>query len=70
MTTLLRHASTGQYFQGLERWTTNPATAHDFKAIKHALRFVQKTGFRGMELVLSVEDAKAVTWGRVLGHPA
>jgi hypothetical protein len=70
MRTLLRHAATGQYFQALERWTRNPARAYDFKAVNRAVRFVQKAGFRGMELVLSLDSADKVTWGQVMGHPA
>ena len=69
MKTLLRHAPTGQYFQGLEKWTTNPGKAHDFKFVGRALRFVEKTHFRGMELVLSMDKVEpAAAWGLELGQ--
>ncbi len=55
MRTLLRHASTGQYFQSLGNWTTSPQNAHDFGFIARALRFVGKTGFADMELILSLD---------------
>ena len=58
MKTLLRHAPTGQYFQALEKWTVNPGKAYDFKFVGRALRFVEKAGFRGMELVLSLDNAE------------
>ncbi len=57
MRILLRHAPTGQYFQCLEKWTSSPKKAHDFRLIARALRFAGKTGFSDMELVL------------FLGHP-
>src|SRR5438105_34349 len=56
MRTLLRHAPTGQYFQSLGNWTTTPQNAHDFRFIARALRFVSKTGFADMELILSLEQ--------------
>ncbi len=55
MRTLLRHAPTGQYFQSLEKWTKTPKNAHDFGFIARALRFVSKTGFPDMELIISFD---------------
>ena len=59
MRTLLKHAPTGQYFQSLEKWTKNRKKAHDFRFIERAMRFVSKTGFPDMELILSFENPKA-----------
>jgi hypothetical protein len=56
MRTLLKHAPSGQYFQSLEKWTSDPSAAHDFQNIGRALRFVRKAGFADMELVVSFED--------------
>lgn len=36
----------------------NRAKAHDFRFIERAMRFVSKTGFHNMELVLCLEQAK------------
>ena len=61
MHTFLRHTSTGQYFQSLERWTPERAEAHDFELIGRALKFAHKTGFPDLELVLAFDDAKHVS---------
>jgi hypothetical protein len=55
MQTLLRHAPTGQYFQSLEKWTATPDNAHDFELIARALKFVSKTRFANMEVVLKFD---------------
>src|SRR5260370_37066084 len=59
MRTLLRHTPTGQYFQSLEKWTKNSKKAHDFRFFDRAMRFVTKTGFPDMELILSFERSEA-----------
>ena len=59
MSTLLRHAPTGQYFQALEKWTRNPRKAYNFGSLDRALRFVQKTGFPEMELVIALPKTSA-----------
>jgi hypothetical protein len=61
MRTLLRHAPTGQYFQSLEKWTKTPKKAHDFGFITRALRFVKKTGFADMELIVSFDHPRQPT---------
>jgi hypothetical protein len=61
MRTLLRHPSTGQYFQSLNRWTSDPDSAHDFALVRRALRFARKAGLTGLELVVSVEDPQKVS---------
>ena len=53
MRTLLRHTPTGQYFQSLDKWTKSSRKAHDFKHIALAVKFVHKTRFPDMELVLT-----------------
>jgi hypothetical protein len=61
MRTLIRHIPTGKYFQSLEKWTRHRKKAHDFKFIERAMRFVTKTGFPDMELVLFFERPKTPT---------
>jgi len=61
MRTLLRHKPTGQYFQSLEKWTTSPNNAHDFGLIARALRFINKTGFANMELILKFDRPDQAT---------
>jgi hypothetical protein len=60
MRTLLRHSPTGQYFQSLEKWTKSARKAHDFRFIERAMRFVSKTGFPDMELVLALGKSKRI----------
>jgi len=63
MKTLIRHAPSGKYFQNLEKWTTSRKSAHDFKLIKRALRFISKARFSDMELIVSLnksEDMDAI----------
>ena len=50
MRTLLRNVPTGLYVQSAEHWTSNPDEAFDFKTMGQAIRFVEKTGLRKMEL--------------------
>ena len=55
MKTILRHMSSGKYFQALNKWTSNPAKAHDFHGVGPAFWFAHKAGFPDMELVISLE---------------
>ena len=50
MKTFLRHVPTGLYVQSAENWTGNPDEALDFKTMGQAIRFVETTGMRKMEL--------------------
>ena len=56
MRTLLRNIRTGQYFQSLEKWTSNPDEAHDFKHLGRAMKFAVKAGFTDMELVVAFDE--------------
>jgi hypothetical protein len=56
MRTLLRKVSNGLYFQGPDRWTTDPTEAHDFKMIDRALLFIGKCNLTGVELVFAFKD--------------
>jgi hypothetical protein len=61
MRTLLRRISTGLYFQGPDRWTENPAEAHNFKMIDLAVDFVEKWHLKDMELAFAFDDIEDVT---------
>jgi hypothetical protein len=61
MRTLLRNTATGLYFQGPDRWTSNPTEAHDFKMIDRALDFIETWRLRDMELAFGFKNARAVT---------
>jgi hypothetical protein len=56
MKTLLRHATTGQYYQSSGKWTRNPERAYDFGLISQAVKFVRNTRCRNMELNLSFDN--------------
>ena len=73
MRTLLRHPSSGQYFQSLDSWTYDPEYAHDFRAVARAIKFALKSRLNGLELVVSVDDPRQVRntpfkkfWSRLL----
>ena len=61
MKTLLRKISTGLFFQGPDKWTSNPAEALNFKSIDRALNFVQTWEVKEVELAFAFEDARSVT---------
>ena len=61
MRTLLRKVSTGVYFQGPDQWTCNPAQAHNFKLIDHALDFVKQWGLMDVELAFAFDEDEDVT---------
>jgi len=56
MRTLLKHGPTGQYFRGLDDWTSDPEEAFDFENIARALRFAKKAGFADVELILAFDE--------------
>ena len=49
---MLRYMATGQYFQSLEKWTTDRDEAYDFGFISKALKVARKLRIRDLELVL------------------
>ena len=61
MRTLLRRVSTGLYFQGPDKWTTDPAQAHNFKMIDLAIEFVDRWHLRDIELAFAFDDVEDVT---------
>jgi hypothetical protein len=61
MRTLLRNITTGLYFQGPDKWTSDPAEALDFKMIDRALNFVETWSLKDMELAFAFRGARHVT---------
>ena len=61
MKTLLRKTSTGLFFQGPDKWTSNPAEALNFKSIDRALNFVQTWEIKEVELAFAFNDLPSVT---------
>ena len=61
MRTLLRKSTNGLYFQGPDRWTSNPAEAMNFKMIDRALDFVRRWKLQDMEVAFAFDDFKHVT---------
>jgi hypothetical protein len=61
MKTLLRKTSTGFYFQGPDKWTSDPSKAMNFKMIDRALDFVRRWKLEDMELAFAFDDFKHVT---------
>lgn len=56
MRTLLRNTATGLFFQGPDKWTSDPAQALDFKMIDRALNFVETWSLQDMELAFAFRD--------------
>ena len=52
MRAFLRDIQSGLYFSGRGKWTPNLGRALNFKLINRAVRHVEKTGLRGVELVV------------------
>jgi len=61
MRTLLRNTVTGLYFQGPDKWTSDPAVALDFKMIDRALKFVETWRLKNMEVAFGFRDSRKVT---------
>jgi hypothetical protein len=61
MRTLLRRIPTGLFFQGPDKWTSNPAEALNFKSIDRALDFVQTWHIQEVELAFAFNDVPSVT---------
>jgi hypothetical protein len=61
MRTLLRNRVTGLYFQGPDRWTSDPTSARDFKLIDRALEFIETFRLKDMELAFAFRGANKVT---------
>jgi hypothetical protein len=61
MRTLLRSIPTGLYFQGPDKWTSNPAEALDFRSIDRALQFVETWALKEMELAFAFIQLNSVT---------
>ena len=49
------------YFQGPDKWTTDPAQAHNFKMIDLAIEFVDRWHLRDIELAFAFDDFEDVT---------
>ena len=61
MRTLLRNTATGLFFQGPDRWTSDPAEALDFKMIDRALNFIDTWSLKDMEVAFAFRGAHHVT---------
>ena len=61
MRTLLRKIPTGLFFQGPDKWTSNPVEALNFKSIDRALEFVQTWQMKEVELAFAFNDAASIT---------
>ncbi len=53
MRTVLRKISSGLYFQGPDRWTSEPAEAFNFKSIDRALAFIQTWHLQEVEVAFA-----------------
>jgi hypothetical protein len=61
MKTLLRRISTGEYFQGPDKWTGDPSEALNFKSIDRAMKFVETWALDEVELAFAFQDTNQIT---------
>jgi len=61
MRTFLRDIQSGLYFKECGKWTPDPERARDFKLINRAIRHAEKTGLRGVELIVASADPRQLT---------
>ncbi|SPE60848.1 conserved hypothetical protein [Verrucomicrobia bacterium] len=55
MRTLLKSISTGLYFQGPDKWTSDPTDALNFKSIDRAVQFVERWALKEVELAFAFQ---------------
>jgi hypothetical protein len=58
---ILRKIPSGLYFQGPDRWTSNPQEGFNFKSIDHALQFIETWGLKDVELAFAFSEPGSVT---------
>ena len=61
MKTLLRKSSNGLFFEGPDKWTSDPAQALNFKMIDRALEFVRQWNLQDVELAFAFDDLSKIT---------
>jgi predicted nucleotidyltransferase len=61
MRTLLRHTTTGLYFQGAEKWIANPDSAYDFRFIERVRQFVRIWELEDVEVAFVFEDQLTIS---------
>ena len=61
MKTLLRKSSNGLFFQGPDKWTSDPVHALNFKMIDRALDFVRQWNLQDVELAFAFDDLSKIT---------
>lgn len=61
MRTILRKSKLQLFFQGPDKWTTDPQRAFNFKSIDRALQFIEKWRLRDVEVAFAFRDRKEVT---------
>ena len=57
----MRKSSNGLFFQGPDKWTSDPAQALNFKMIDRALEFVRQWNLKDVELAFAFDDLSKVT---------
>ena len=61
MRTLLRHTLTGLYFQGPDRWTSDPDKAYDFRFADRAARYIETWDLKEVELAFAFCEPDLIT---------
>lgn len=61
MRILLQDNATGQYFQGLDKWTRNPERGVDFRFIDRALNYIETWGLKNVQIAFAFDDPPSVT---------
>lgn len=61
MRILLKHTATGLYFQGFDKWTSQPDHAVDFKFVDRALDYIEHWKLTEVEVAFAFDDPPQVT---------
>jgi hypothetical protein len=61
MRTILRKSKLQLFFQGPDKWTSDPQRAFNFKSIDRALRFIEQWRLKDVEVAFAFRDRKDVT---------
>jgi hypothetical protein len=61
MKTFVRKVATGEYFEGPDKWTSDPKSALNFKSIDRALSFIETWALEEVELAFAFSGTNQIT---------
>jgi hypothetical protein len=61
MKTFVRKVATGEFFEGPDKWTSDPAVALNFKSIDRAMQFIETWALEEVELAFAFSGTNQIT---------